>query len=269
MNSTEKDTLKGNSKTNKDFWENAWHQIPLGKYYGIEKYLAINKKLDRLFKRFLKKDDKKILEIGCAKAKWLIYFAKEFGYKVYGVDYSKEGVEIAKENLTIAAVEGTILCEDIFQTSLKEQSFDIVYSMGLIEHFEYQAEIIDAHIRLLKKGGTLIITIPNFKDSLYFTLNKILGKEKRLLETHNLRIMDKKALSDLLWGKRIKILTLDYFGPIDLTMGFGSIKVKPILYLTHLVNQIVGYVTFFMPSSRYLSPYLVLIGEKTEVKIST
>jgi 2-polyprenyl-3-methyl-5-hydroxy-6-metoxy-1,4-benzoquinol methylase len=256
-----------NSKTDKDFWEREWQEIPLEKYYGIERYLAINKKLDSLFKRFLKKGDKKILEIGCAKAKQLIYFGKEFGYKVYGTDYSERGVEIAKENLKIAGMEGAILCEDIFQTSFEEESFDIVYSMGLIEHFENPAEVIDAHIKLLKRGGILIITIPNFRDSLYLTLNKILGKEKRLLETHNLSIMDKKVLNELFQGKDIKILFLDYFGPIDLApvlSSISSIKSKPLLYTMHIVNQIMGYATFFVPSSRHLSPYLVLIAEKTE-----
>ena len=257
--------LKVRDKAGKDFWEKSWEESPLGKYYGIEKYLAINKKLDSLFKRFLDKGGKRILEIGCAKAKWLIHFAKEFGYEVYGIDYSEKGVEIAKRNLKIAGVEGTILCEDIFQTSLKGESFDIVYSMGLIEHFENPAEIIDAHIKLLKEKGTLIVTMPNLKDSLSFTLNKIMGNEKTLLETHNLSIMDKKVLRELLPGKGIKILTLDYFGPIDLTEAFSSIKVKPILYLAHLVNQIVGYTTFFMPSSPYFSPYLVLIAQKTKV----
>ena len=252
------------NKVGKDFWEMRWKESPLRGYVGIEKYLAINKKLDRLFKRFIEKGNKRILEIGCAKAKWLIYFAKEFSYEVYGIDYLEKGVKIAKRNLKIAGVKGTILCEDIFQTSLKEQSFDIVYSMGLIEHFEYPAEIIDTHIRLLKNGGTLIITIPNFKDSLYFTLHKILGKEKTLSETHNFSIMDKKVLRELLQDSGLKILTLDYFGPIDLTGVFSSTRVKPILYLMRLVNQIVGYVTFLMRSSRYFSPYLVLIGRKVE-----
>lgn len=249
-------------KAGRNFWEKAWEENPLGRYHRIERYLAINKKLDNLFKRFLDKGNKKILEIGCAKGKQLIHFSKEFGYEVCGIDYSEKGVELAKQNLKIAGVEGTILCEDVFQTSFKEESFDIVYSMGLIEHFEDPSEIIDTHIKLLKKGGTLIITIPNFKDSLSFTLNKIRGKEKTLLETHNLSIMDKKVLSELLQGKGIKILTLDYFGPIDLTEFFSSAKVKPMLYLMHIVNQIVGYATFFMPSSRYFSPYLVLIAEK-------
>ncbi|MDP2719454.1 MAG: hypothetical protein Q8P44_06460, partial [Dehalococcoidia bacterium] len=72
--------FKVQDKASKDFWDEAWQEISYGKYHGIEKYLAINRKLDGLFKRFLAKGDKSILEIGCARGKYLIYFAREFGY---------------------------------------------------------------------------------------------------------------------------------------------------------------------------------------------
>ena len=144
-------------KAGKDFWDKVWKENPFLKYLGIEKYWAMNKKLDKLFTRFLEKG--------------------------------------------------------------------------------------------------------NFKDSLYFTLSKILGKEKRLLETHNLSIMDKKRLNELLQSKEIEISTLDYFGPIDLTMIGIEIK-PPISYLAYIINQLLGYSTFFIPKSRYFSPHLVLIAEK-------
>jgi len=249
-------------KTEKNFWENTWGKSRLDKYYGVEKYMAVNKRLDGLFKRFLDKGDKKILEIGCARAKQLIYFAREFGYDVCGIDYSERGAAIARENLKAAGIKATVLCEDISQTSLADESFDVVYSMGLIEHFENPAEIIDKHIKLLKNGGKLIITIPNFRDSLYLTLSKILGGDKRLLSAHNLGIMDKGLLAKILSDEGIEIMYLDYFGPINLTLVAGDIKSRLLEYLMHFVNQVLGYITFFMPASRYLSPYLVLIGTK-------
>jgi 2-polyprenyl-3-methyl-5-hydroxy-6-metoxy-1,4-benzoquinol methylase len=251
-------------KTDKDYWEKAWDKNFLEKYYGIEKYLAINKKLDRLFKSFLERGNKRILEIGCAKGKYLIYFAKEFGYEVYGTDYSEKGAVLAQENLKKAGVAGTTLCQDIFQTTFQDNYFDIVYSMGLIEHFKNPADVIDAHIKLLKNGGTLIITIPNLRSSLAFTANKIMGKEKELSDAHNLEIMDKNALHQLLQGRGVNILKLDYFGPIDFSGAFSGIGSKPVLYLAHFLNQVIGYATFFMPGSSYFSPYLVLIGKKVE-----
>lgn len=251
-------------KLNKEAWEDIWDGSSFKKYYGIEKYLAIHKRIDRLFKKFLVKGDSKILEIGCARAKQLIYFAKEFGYEIFGVDYSEDGVAVGKANLEIAGVQGILLCEDIFKTSLEDESFDVVYSIGLVEHFNNLDEIIDAHLRLLKRGGILIITVPNFRGSLYLFLSNITGMKRFILATHNLDAMDKKVVGGILHNRGLELLTLDYFGPIDVTLALGIIKSKLVLYLTLLINQVVGYLTFFMPSSKYFSPYLVVIAKKRE-----
>jgi 2-polyprenyl-3-methyl-5-hydroxy-6-metoxy-1,4-benzoquinol methylase len=256
--------MKENDMVGKDLWDNSWTDSI--KYQGIERYLAINKKLDLLFKKYLQKGNKKILEIGCAKAKKLIYFAKEFYYDIYGIDYSENGVESATENLRRAGVKGTILCEDIFETSLEENSFDIVYSMGLIEHFEDPTDIIDAHIKLVKKGGIVIITIPNYNiNSIYFHLSRIVGIDKKLLDTHNVDLMIKKNMINILKKKNLKILMIDYFGPIDFSLIFTKIKVKPILYLSHAINQLIGYSSFFMKNSEYFSPYLVIIAKENDL----
>ncbi|MDP2730268.1 MAG: methyltransferase domain-containing protein, partial [Dehalococcoidales bacterium] len=176
-------------------------------------------------------------------------------------------VALAQNNLKTSGVVGTILHQDIFQTSFQEESFDIVYSMGLIEHFADPNRIIEAHIKLLKKGGTLIITVPNLKGSLSHALNKMMGKEKTLLATHNLEIMDKNSLHHLLRNRGVDILKLDYFGPVDLTAAFSGIRTRPVLYMAHLLNQVIGYATFFMPGSSYFSPYLVFIGKKEECEL--
>jgi len=255
--------MNGDDKAGKLFWNDVWKQTSFEMYSGFEKYLAINQKLDTLLKHILKKGDKRILEIGCAKAKRLIYFAKEFGYDIYGIDYSKCGTEIAKKNLEIAGEEGTIICEDIFKTTLGEESFDIVYSMGLIEHFKNPMEIIDIHIKLLKKGGFLIITIPNFRNSLYFNILTILHKEKKLLETHNLDAMDMNILTEIIKNKNINIVMLDFFGPIDFSLIFSQISHKmTMLYLMHILNQFIGYSSYFIPKYRYISPHIILIAEK-------
>ncbi len=222
--------------------------------------MAGHRRFDGLFKSFLERGDEKILEIGCARGTSLVYFAKEFGYEPYGVDYSEIGCKMAEENLKRAGINGTILCEDIFKTSLKKESFDVVYSAGLIEHFDDPDKIINKHIELLKRGGTLIITIPNFRDSLYLSLRKLRGKEKELLETHNITIMDKGKLKEVLQGKGVQILMLDYFGPINLILAFEP-KNRAMLLSTHLINQVLGYLTFCL-KHKYLSPNIVLIAKK-------
>ena len=251
-----------NLENGKDIWEITWGKSVFGDYLGIEENLAINKKMDLLFNKYLDKGNKKILEIGCAKAKKLIYFSKRFGYSIYGLDYSEQGVRLAKKNLQFANIEGTIRCENVFDTSFGDESFDIVYSLGVIEHFDDINNIISAHIKLLKKTGTLIITVPNFKYTLYFYMSKLFGKDKKLLEEHNLDAMDKILLEKIAKDLKLNILYLDYFGPIDLMLVPYGVKNKNLLILMHILNQIISYSTFVLPLPKFLSPYLVLIAEK-------
>lgn len=254
--------LNPKDKVGKHIWEKAWNITNIDQYTGIENYLALNNKLDKLLKKFLPTGNKKIFEIGCARGKKLIYFSKEFDYEIFGIDYSESGVEIALRNLKMANIKGTILCEDAFQTSFQKGSFDVVYSMGLIEHFENPESIIDVHIDLLKTGGILIITIPNFNNSLYMDLSKIICKEKEIIKTHNLNVMKIEVLAKLIKNRELDIKFQNYFGPIDLMLVPFDINFKPLLYLIHSINQIIGYATFFIPLPRYFSPYLVVIAEK-------
>ncbi|MDG3547078.1 class I SAM-dependent methyltransferase [Methanobacterium formicicum] len=256
--------MKDENKTSKKFWNDIWHHIPFRNYSGLEKYMAINQKLDNFFQQYLKENSKKnlkILEIGCGRGKKLIYFAKKMDCTIYGVDYSKEGVELAKENLKLAGVEGTVLHENIFSSSLEVESFDFVYSLGLIEHFDEPSDIIKAHINFLNKDGLLFISIPNFENSLY---SHLMNDEhyKNIIETHNTKIMNKKALNHLFNLDCLDIIKIDYFGPVDLSFLLGNINSKYLLFFMHFINQLIGYITFYLPSSRFFSPYLIVLAQK-------
>ena len=54
---------------------------------------------------------------------------------------------------------------------------------------------------------------------------------------------------------------LDYFGPVNIALVCGGIQNKVMLYLMHIMNQMIGYLTFHL-KSRYCSPYIVLIAKK-------
>jgi 2-polyprenyl-3-methyl-5-hydroxy-6-metoxy-1,4-benzoquinol methylase len=244
-------------------WEAQWEESSFERYYGIEKYLALNRKLMELFKLYLPKGSNKILEIGCAKGKDLIYFAQDFGYKLYGIDYSNHGVTSAKRNIRIAGLEADIRCEDMFNTSFEPESFDIVYSMGLIEHFDNPSNAIDAHIKLLKKDGILILTVPNFDKSIYRTINKWMGKWEGITETHNIGLLNKKSLRNSIMGKGLKLLSIGYLGVVDLDLIFCRLKISNFWTIVlNAINQVVCYSLYIAPTSSYFSPYIVLIARK-------
>ena len=65
-----------------------------------------------------------------------------------------------KANLVLRGVEGGIVCEDLFQSSLPQETFDLVFSSGLIEHFDDTRAVVNEHLKAVKPGGRLVVFVP-------------------------------------------------------------------------------------------------------------
>jgi 2-polyprenyl-3-methyl-5-hydroxy-6-metoxy-1,4-benzoquinol methylase len=137
--------------------------------------------------------DRSVLEIGCAPGKLLLWCASK-GARVAGVDYSARGIKQTRELFDDLGVPIDLRHEDVFNTSFGDGSFDLVYSLGVIEHFDDPREIVRAHVRLAKPGGKVIIAIPNY-GGWYGSVQRWMDAE--LLAIHNLQIMSASALKDL------------------------------------------------------------------------
>jgi 2-polyprenyl-3-methyl-5-hydroxy-6-metoxy-1,4-benzoquinol methylase len=107
-----------------------------------------------------------VLEIGCGQSMWLPYLARTEGCRVSGVDYEPYAARLAEANLAGAGVQGNIYCRDGFDPAQNEDlwgRFDLVYSMGVIEHFEDVSDKLRALGRFLKPGGRLLSMVPNLQ----------------------------------------------------------------------------------------------------------
>ena len=245
--------------TSQKYWDDLYRSKK-GIRYGVPKNIkepALYRRLKFLLKKRLPSGQgKKVLELGCAPGEWLVYF-HGLGYSVYGVDYSPIGCELTRETLRKNRINGVIRCEDIFSTSfLNEYAgyFNVIYSLGFVEHFTDPTDVISIHLKLLRKGGFLIIGMPNYGDgTLQGKLFKITEREE-LHKTHNIRIMKLQEFRQYLEPfESIDIQLLDYIGSIML-----PIKLK---YVGFAINQVVGYLTCFL-NSEALSSYIVLIARK-------
>lgn len=118
-----------------------------------------------------------IIEVGCANSRWLPYFAKEFGFKVAGLDRSETGCKLASEVLLHANIDGKIVCGDIFNPPKSVIGmFDVVVSFGVIEHFTNSLDCLKAIKLLLRPGGIIITVVPNLNGILGF-IGRILNRE--------------------------------------------------------------------------------------------
>jgi len=104
--------------------------------------------------------DLTVLEIGCSNGRWLRWFKKEYGAQTFGVDINSVKAKMV-ENFVIA--DGLCL-------PIKDGTFDVVFSMGLIEHFgnsRLRRKLIAEHVRVAKpKTGIVWLEHPNMNLSL-------------------------------------------------------------------------------------------------------
>ena len=148
--------------TRVDYWEEHWSRAHRRETYENLGWVSRSYPfvaLDRLLRSVLTADSSRsFLEVGSGPARWMIYFHKTFGYRVSGCDTSPRSCEWARENLAAAGVVATIHQADFFAI---EGSYDIVFSGGVVEHFEDPSIPLAAFERLLAPGGILITDVPN------------------------------------------------------------------------------------------------------------
>jgi len=102
----------------------------------------------------------KILEAGCGLGRWVIPLAEK-GYDVTGIELEEEAIKIIIKNYN--STNMTLVHGDVFKMPFTDKSFDIVISLGVLEHFEkpeIQKEAIIEHLRVLKDEGVFLITVP-------------------------------------------------------------------------------------------------------------
>ena len=135
------------------------------------------------------------------------------------------------------------------------KKYDLVFSSGFIEHFEDVKKVIDLHLRYVKKGKVIILTIPN-----YLGLNGYLQKLFSFdhFETHNLRAMDIQYLNLLL--SEFKIDNFNIFRYGNSGVWFENLASRP-FYLKLLVYFFFALkfpLKLLNINSRLLSPYVII-----------
>jgi SAM-dependent methyltransferase len=86
------------------------------------------------------------------------------GANVVGLDVSQVVVGRAQENARRENHDMALLRADIRDLPFLDESFDVIYTMGTIEHVPEYRHVIGEIRRVLKPGGTAIVGVPNFWD---------------------------------------------------------------------------------------------------------
>jgi len=135
--------------------------------------------------------DASVLEVGCAPATWLGFYAERFGARVTGIEYSSHGAELSRRNLDALGVDGEVVEGDFF--AMQASPHDVVLSLGFVEHFADLAGTFAQHAAFVGPGGLLAIGVPNYRG--------LMGLLQRAADPEHLAMHNTAAMDPALWRR--------------------------------------------------------------------
>jgi 2-polyprenyl-6-hydroxyphenyl methylase/3-demethylubiquinone-9 3-methyltransferase len=180
------------SLTEREYWNRHWDSLVLPVAHNLENSTGLARDILEFFESVLaSRPPKTVLEIGGAPGGYLSYFHHRFGSEVHSLDYSETGCKKTEENFRMLGCPITVHHKDVFAIGADFPRFDLVYSLGLIEHFADTAKVVRAHRHLMKPDGLLILGVPHFVRVFWPVL--------LLLAPHVTRGHNRSALSPDFW----------------------------------------------------------------------
>jgi SAM-dependent methyltransferase len=111
----------------------------------------------------------KVLEIGCGLGTDGAQFAKA-GADYTGVDLTEAAVELARKRFEISGLPGKFQTADAENLEFADESFDLVYSHGVLHHTPDTARAVREIHRVLRPGGRAVVMLYH-RDSYNFRVN--------------------------------------------------------------------------------------------------
>ena len=189
------------------YWEQVWENVKLPQEQKKEKIPRINSILTKV----LPAGDFTAVEIGCAPGKWLVYLYKTFGYKITGIEYAHHAYKKTIENHKMLDIPSKLFEVDLMQ--FESKPFDVVFSVGFIEHLSNVDAIIKKKISLCKKNGYVVTMIPGMSG-----LNWWISRTFRPKVANIHFPMTKKDLIDYHLTNGVDLIHCEYLSSFQITM---------------------------------------------------
>jgi len=110
---------------------------------------------------------RRLLEIGCGLGTDLLQFARHQA-RVTGLDLTVKSVSLARRRFLLEEVPGDFLTGDAERLPFPDDSFDVVYSFGVLHHTPDTARTFQEIRRVLRPGGEAVIMLYHSRSSHYY-----------------------------------------------------------------------------------------------------
>ncbi|HEV8426364.1 MAG TPA: class I SAM-dependent methyltransferase [Pyrinomonadaceae bacterium] len=165
-----------------------WGQDPCGAEYDREHELGTREFFDQIERHryqeyaawmprgmeFEKFSGARLLEIGCGMGTDLLQFARG-GARCTGIDLTPRSVEITRHRFRLYGADGRFMISDGEHLPFQSESFDVVYSNGVLHHTPDTAGAIREVHRVLRPGGTAKVMLYH-RNSLNYWIEIVLRR---------------------------------------------------------------------------------------------
>ncbi len=222
--------MESNIKEIQKFWGAQWEKDSQLYDFSSMKKDRLNKFKFKIMKKYLDKlpINAKVLEVGCGIGFWLDLIHENYPrFEIHGLDF----VENAKK--IIEAKKYGFHRGDAREIPFKDNYFDFVFSIGVVEHFPENQKAIHEHIRITKPNGFCLIEVPN--------RNSLLALEEYISHRHIRKFSKRDIMSN--YGLRftfgeISAMCSSYLGDIRI-LRIGSGPVLPIMHYTSWLDWLI------------------------------
>lgn len=150
--------------TENEYWEAGYADLPESPPLDLCDYrqLGVRRLVEKI--ESLGLDGQSILEVGAGNSAVLTCLAARTGTRASfaGLDYSNTGCRMLTQRAARERVSVSVYRQDLFSPSADLLGrFNIVYSLGVVEHFASLPGALQALAKLLAPGGRMLTVIPN------------------------------------------------------------------------------------------------------------
>jgi ubiquinone/menaquinone biosynthesis C-methylase UbiE len=144
-------------ESRREHWETLWQE----KKADVQQVYSNEGRILQQLLRVCDLRGKSVLEVGAGTGRDSFPLI-EHGAKVVQLDYSVNSLQILKNLSEELRVQSNIVGGDTFQLPFRDETFDVVFHQGLLEHFRYPqaSALLKENIRVLKTGGILLVDVP-------------------------------------------------------------------------------------------------------------
>jgi len=193
-----------------------------------------------------------------------MFLARQYGYRVTGIDFSPRVPSVVPAFLA-QGIKADLVQADFFTWTPSAQ-FDVVCSFGFIQFFGNFRLAITRHWELVKPGGTLVMTVPALTPFQWLVRRITYQPDKfrRVIAAHNSAVMRLSVLrQEVERCPEARILFAEYIR--EMTLWFEGYDAEMLPWAPAILvatRPFVRAARRLRLSSRWFSPEILLVARK-------